>query len=526
MRCFRFFILIAVNLLLLPCTLAQTPAALSAERSEWRGHFNERGQAQAQLQLATGSYVHGSVSGAAVLNVQRASGEHLRQLLVSELPVTRADWQFVVEDPTPLRMALSGPSGGAFTLTLNRVLPPAQQIARQESDLSPTIRHLRQQLSQGQSSASFWQQIAQRGGTPLTEESDANNVIVTFLWRGAKHNVFILGAPSGDHDPMFRLADSDVWYRSYLLPKQTLMTYRLAPDVPRIDAPPAQQRRAILATAQQDPLNPRVFPQAGIDRFQTSSMFALADAPVTDAALLQPGDSGRYVRQETFISQALGNRRRITLYDPPLSGGQSRKIAILFDGAQYQERVAAIPLVHNLIAAGRLPPLTLVLIDNIDPETRSRELPPNEAFGRFLAQELMPWLQQRGIRAPASEVTIAGSSYGGLAATWAAFNHPEWFGNVLSMSGSFWWAPEGNKPEWLSEQFAVAPRKAITFYLEAGLFETQGAGGGLLNNSRHFRHVLLAKGYPVYYTERASGHDYLSWQTGLAQGLIQLYGKP
>jgi len=34
-----------------------------------------------------------------------------------------------------------------------------------------------------------------------------------------------------------------------------------------------------------------------------------------------------------------------------------------------------------------------------------------------------------------------GSSPGGLAATYAAYRHPEMFGNVLSQSGSYWWTP-------------------------------------------------------------------------------------
>ena len=47
------------------------------------------------------------------------------------------------------------------------------------------------------------------------------------------------------------------------------------------------------------------------------------------------------------------------------------------------------------------------------------------------------------VRIPADRTVLAGSSYGGLAATTVAMRHPEVFGNVLSMSGSFWWSPPG-----------------------------------------------------------------------------------
>lgn len=68
----------------------------------------------------------------------------------------------------------------------------------------------------------------------MVEPVDAGHKRVTFLWRGASRNVFILGSPAGDHDPLFRLGDSDVWFRSYVVPADTLMQYKLAPDVPQV----------------------------------------------------------------------------------------------------------------------------------------------------------------------------------------------------------------------------------------------------------------------------------------------------
>ncbi|MGE9716533.1 enterochelin esterase domain-containing protein, partial [Escherichia coli] len=70
----------------------------------------------------------------------------------------------------------------------------------------------------------FWQQIQQEG-TPLVEPYDNHNKRVTFLWQGAQSNVYLLGSPAGDHDPLTRLANSDIWYRSYIVPNDTLMQY-------------------------------------------------------------------------------------------------------------------------------------------------------------------------------------------------------------------------------------------------------------------------------------------------------------
>ena len=55
--------------------------------------------------------------------------------------------------------------------------------------------------------------------------------------------------------------------------------------------------------------------------------------------------------------------------------------------------------------------------------------------------------------------------------------------------------------------------------------DTTGSGGAILEPTRHFRDVLLAKGYPVTYQQFVGGHDYLSWRGTLADGLIALLGR-
>jgi enterochelin esterase family protein len=167
-----------------------------------------------------------------------------------------------------------------------------------------------------------------------------------------------------------------------------------------------------------------------------------------------------------------------------------------------------------------------------------RELPCNQLYADFLARELVPWMQQSfGIPADREMTLTAGSSYGGLAATFAAFAHPETFGRVLSQSGSFWWKPsfsmedangaaaDREEWEWLAQQFAERERLPVRFYLDVGTLETSGPPGGpsqvIVN--RHMRNVLRARGYEVHYTEFAGGHDYACWRGTLADGLIALF---
>ncbi|MEN0106170.1 MAG: alpha/beta hydrolase-fold protein, partial [Pseudomonas sp.] len=191
----------------------------------------------------------------------------------------------------------------------------------------------------------------------------------------------------------------------------------------------------------------------------------------------------------------------------------------------YLGKVPTPTILDNLIAQGRIPSTAVVLIDNPSPEARGAELPPNPEFVRFLAEELVPWVRQQGIDASPARTVIAGSSFGGLAASYAALKHPQLFGNVISQSGSYWWSPTGQEPEWLTRAFIDAPRLPVRFYLEAGRFEAGNGQLGIFETTQHLRDVLRAKGYDVQHREWSSGHDYLNWRGTLAEGLIALFGQ-
>jgi enterochelin esterase family protein len=86
-------------------------------------------------------------------------------------------------------------------------------------------------------------------------------------------------------------------------------------------------------------------------------------------------------------------------------------------------------------------------------------------------------------------VTISGSSYGGLAATYAGLKHPETFGNVLSQSGSYWWTPPTDPairfssgldadPNYVAQLFVANPKLPLRFYLDAGSMELDMSGHG------------------------------------------------
>jgi enterochelin esterase-like enzyme len=410
---------------------------------------------------------------------------------------------------------------------------------------SPAIEALRKQIADGdRSTESFWQRVAQ-SGTPLVEpiDGDAQRTRVTFLWRATAptRNVMVLGSfmtgPPTDY-AMTRLADTDVWYLTVRLPSGSRFAYSLSPNDPQAFDPPRAAQRA--ATVQGDPLNPRRWgcSQPTATRHDCQTMAELPGAPPQPWIVRNDAIPAGKVEKHKIASDLLKNERNLSVYTPPdyRSSGKPYPLLVLFDEGAYLNQVPTPVILDNLIAAGKIPPMVAVLIANPSQDARNKELPPNPQFADFLATELLPWIHARYIVTSDPKLTtVGGSSYGGIAATYAGLRHSEIFGNVLCQSGSFWWAPDhGGSPDvdattetgWLAKEFIKSRTLPLKFWMDAGVFEvdSRGNGGAILEPSRHMRDVLLAKGYDVRYQQFNSGHDYLNWRGTLADGLIALVG--
>src|SRR5690606_3901358 len=123
------------------------------------------------------------------------------------------------------------------------------------------------------------------------------------------------------------------------------------------------------------------------------------------------------------------------------STSTERQLLVLLDMGPYLSRVKAPQLLSYLEKIGCLPATDVVMVANPSAQTRTQELPPNPDFADFIVNEVLPFAAAQGISAPASRRIIAGSSFGGLASTYVAQRYPEEIPNVISLSGSYWWAP-------------------------------------------------------------------------------------
>ena len=376
---------------------------------------------------------------------------------------------------------------------------------------------------------------------PLVEPipGDEQSLRVTFVWRPRRR----LTAPSlycpvanplAGETELESLPGTGVWYRSLVLPRATRAIYAFSAR-PTPQADETEDWVAYFRSIGADPHNPTRLtmfkdPDDPNDVGVDVSEIALPGAPPQPWTQIREPSRWK-VASERFASERLGGARRVWVFTPPDFTPHSVQYNLLLglDGLAYQSIVPTPKIVEYLRAAGRLGPSVVVLVES-GAGARERDLAHNPEFAQFLAEELIPRLQQRyHLSLRALQTVLFGSSLGGLAAAFAAYRYPEVFGNVLAQSGAFLWStPSDRGATTLMSEFASAARKPIKFYQDAGTFEKvvyPGMQMSLLAGVRHLRDVLVAKGYAVKYAEFEGGHDYSCWAGTLADGLLYLLGR-
>lgn len=171
---------------------------------------------------------------------------------------------------------------------------------------------------------------------------------------------------------------------------------------------------------------------------------------------------------------------------------------------------------------GRLPPAVYLLIDAIDNQRRGVELPCHRDFWLAVQEELLPLVRGHVPFSDRSERTVvAGQSFGGLAAMFAALNWPQRFGCVLSQSGSYWWPHrDGSGTGFIGERLRQGEASAagLRIWLEAGQREPI-----IFRANQALLAQLTTTQQTIFWRQVDGGHDALCWRGGLTAGLIQLW---
>lgn len=390
----------------------------------------------------------------------------------------------------------------------------------------------------------WWQEVA-RQGTPYTEVC-GDQARVCFLWRDPAGDetqsdlarVYIDVGSVTDHslrDPqsLQRIPGSDIWYWALTLPAGWRGSYSFVPVTSgQLLKKEENQRswwRALYALAQKDPLN-RQSPALGTWG-GTISALHLPSAPLQSAWQAEAFNPQR-LQVLDWHSQALANRRKVWVYQTGSAKDPERPLVILLDGQHWAGRMPVYPALEQATRQGQLPAAVYLLIDVIDSHWRSTELPCNAAFWRAVQNELLPQIQSVAAYSQDPQRTVvAGQSFGGLAAMYAALHWPERFACVLSQSGSFWWPDDSmfqnsdgtaatrqsGRP--LCGPLADLPPAAlpVRVFQEVGSHEDI-----MIDVNEAMRDELIRAGHQVNYQVFEGGHDWLCWRGGLLDGLSWL----
>jgi predicted alpha/beta superfamily hydrolase len=104
-----------------------------------------------------------------------------------------------------------------------------------------------------------------------------------------------------------------------------------------------------------------------------------------------------------------------------------------------------------------------VIVVGIYPRDRMTDYtqPGYEAYGRYVASDLKPWIDARYRTSP-NETATMGSSLGGVVSFYLGWQYPHVFGRVACLSTTFGYRDD------LWQRVAREPRRALRLYLDSG----------------------------------------------------------
>ena len=268
------------------------------------------------------------------------------------------------------------------------ILPQSEQLKAIQNKIAQSPQERKKYLNQ------FWDHV--KGiGTPLIEPIDQHNSRMIFLWRGAEHNVRLIGGPSNDHEWLTRLPDTDIWFKESLVDNRFIGSYSYAVDLPNLDGYLSHycpqlnsnlkesrvQRRASLQVQKIDPLNTNAWfqpqsktisndaTQKKLDelsqkiKLRSENIVSLSQSPQFIDPSLYPNHPNPKLKHFILKSKIMGNERIIQTYQSKKKNPNDSYItAIFFDGKQYSELLNVPKALDILVELGQLPQIQAVFV--------------------------------------------------------------------------------------------------------------------------------------------------------------------
>jgi enterochelin esterase-like enzyme len=303
--------------------------------------------------------------------------------------------------------------------------------------------------------------------------------------------------------PLAYLPDTPLWYRVERFPRAARLEYRLV----------VNGRRRL------DPRNPRTAPSGFGPHSEVVMPDYHAPSELTDEKRIELGS----VEEHWLTSRSMHDRRTFWVCLPPqFNAHEKYAVAYFNDGDGYLNFCDLPYLMSYFIDHHQVRPFIAVLVK---PNDREKEYARNNHYVRFLANELVPWIDSNypTLTEPTARAII-GASIGGLMAAHAARRRPNLFGLVGGQSGYYSYQNDA-----LIRDFAAAQNLGMRFHLVVGEFETDLYGEGhpehdFVAAQRRLVELLRQKGYAVSSAEFPEGHQWGFWRAHIGDMLRYFWG--
>lgn len=424
--------------------------------------------------------------------------------------------------------------------------------------LSPTLKKFQKKLEKSENKPDelekFWKKV-KRKGTPLYEKmkTEPDYYLVTFLHKSNRrtNELFVHSSIFGWIDQraqMGMLEGTDIYYKSIFVLNKTYVSYFIRQGAPQdIDAPQNPHFDEFVVDPYNKTYHTVQFPNREVcfHLLQTPDYlsYQVTKEPIPQGTMDEyefPCESMIQAINKTMKSTIPEDTKyKVSVYRPyNFNETTIYKTLTLYDGdiiVKGDKENNIIRVFDQMIYHNEIEPILIILIHQIN---RMVELWGNDIFNNFVSNTVRSELYAKyNIDEHPESHTIGGYSLGGLQSAHMGLYHSQYYGNAMCLSPSMW-APKvvtlGRKSDddkelshYIISQYVQEDRTNTKFYISIGRYEateTIGFGPNHYWSIRHFRDVLLAKGYDVQYIENNQSHSFLFVKDNVFEAMKWFYG--